>query len=312
MSQRRVFGTDLGTFMHPAFWGATSRAEVGAAAERDPRPYWDRILETAAAAGLGTLELTVPPSDVHTAIRAYDSLAGLADALRAHGLGIYCSYFAGLEEAQDLQDKSVQRTVVERAVGEATVLKKLGAEFLVLGLPPYPEGTSSPVAPQLISDVAALANRIGNAVAGEGLRVALHTEAYSVFWKAVDVASLLDATDPQLVGFCPDAGHIALAGDDPADLLSRHRDRYLMAHWKDTTEVAPEEAVSRDELFGWLAEVFVPPGSGIVAWHRWIAELEKVSDMSTVILEIDEAPDPIAALTSAKDYINALRDGDAA
>lgn len=312
MSGEPVFGTDLGTFMHPGFWGAATRAEVGAAAERDPRPYWDRILQTAAAAGLGTLELTVPPSDVHTAIRAYGSLAGFAEALRAHGLGVYCSYFAGMEEAADLREEWLQRSIVERATVEAAALARLGAKFLVLGLPPYPDGTGSPVAPDLVRDVAALADRIGAAVAGEGLRVAMHTEAYSVFWKAADVASLLEATDPELVGFCPDAGHIALAGDDPAEVLRRHRDRYLMAHWKDTTQVAPASALGRDELFGWLAEVFVPPGSGIVSWPDWIAELQQVSDMSTVILEIDEAPDPVAALTSARDHINRLRAGDAA
>ena len=302
----RIFGADLGTFLHPAFWDARTPEEARAVMTADPRRFWDRILDTAEEAGLGTLELTFPPSDALTATQVYGSVDGFRDALEGHGLGVYCSYFGAMEEDRDLTDDAVRSDIVKRAREEVAVLADLGAEFLVLG-PPYPDQEGARRNPGFISAVGDLANVIGEVAAECGLYAALHPEAYSLFWKPQDVAALLAATDPALVGFCPDTGHLALAGAEPAEVLRQHLDRYALAHWKDITTVAPEAPPV--DLFGWLGDVFVPPGSGRIDWRDWIEVLGEVSDMTTVILEIDAAPDPLAALTGARTYINDLIDG---
>ena len=301
----RVFGTDIVTFIHPSFWGARSPEEARRLMEADPRRFWDRVLDASQEVGLGALELTFPPSDAGSAVGAFGSVDGFRDALAAHGLVIHSSYFGAMEEDRDLTDEGVRADILARARTEVALLADLGTRFLVMG-PPYPDDAGARRTPEFVAAVGSLADGIGEIAAERGLRAALHPEAYSLFWRPDDVAALLAATDPALVGFCPDAGHLAVAGADPAEVLRAHADRYAMAHWKDTTAVGPEERP--DDLFPWLGEVFVPPGSGRIDWSSWVDVLGEVSDMSTVILEIDAAPDPVAALTSARTYIDDLLD----
>ncbi|GAB3852550.1 sugar phosphate isomerase/epimerase [Nocardioides maradonensis] len=302
----RVYGTDLVTFTHPSFWGAQSHDDAHRVMVADPRRFWDRVLDASQQAGLGTLELTFPPADAASAVRAFGSVDGFRDALAAHALGIHSSYFGALEEDRDLTDAGVRDDVLARARTEVALLADLGTRYLVMG-PPYPDDAGARRTPEFVAAVGSLADAVGEIAAEKGLTAALHPESYSLFWRPDDVAALLDATDPALVGFCPDAGHLAVAGADPAEVLRAHADRYAMAHWKDATAVGPE--TPPDDLFPWLGEIFVPPGSGRVDWSAWIDVLGEVSDMSTVVLEIDAAPDPVAALTSARTYIDGLIDG---
>ena len=48
-----VLGVELITFYEPAFWGLENRKELVEKSESEPRWFWDRVLESVRAAGVG-------------------------------------------------------------------------------------------------------------------------------------------------------------------------------------------------------------------------------------------------------------------
>jgi inosose dehydratase len=68
-----------------------------------------------------------------------------------------------------------------------------------------------------------------------GIRPTVHpnSPAGSVFRTAADYEVLLDGLDPEIVGFTPDAGHLAAGGMDPLEIITRYRERVDHVHFKD-------------------------------------------------------------------------------
>ncbi|MEV4018691.1 hypothetical protein AB0J35_50180 [Nonomuraea angiospora] len=61
-----------------------------------------------------------------------------------------------------------------------------------------------------------------------------------------ETRAVLDAIAPELLSFGPDTGHLHWAGADPAELITRYRDRVGAAHLVITDRLgySPTEAVS--------------------------------------------------------------------
>jgi len=83
--------------------------------------------------------------------------------------------------------------------------------------------------------MAALAGRIGAAAKKAGLSFALHNHnmEFRRFGGVTGYDMLLAETDPALVGFELDCGWAAVAGHDPAALLTAHPGRFPLLHIKD-------------------------------------------------------------------------------
>jgi inosose dehydratase len=71
-----------------------------------------------------------------------------------------------------------------------------------------------------------------------GLDCAFHpnSPAGSIFRTREDYATLIDGLDEKLVGFAPDAGHIAKGGMDPVEIFSTYRPLIRHVHFKDIDE----------------------------------------------------------------------------
>lgn len=299
------FGVDLITFFHPAFWKLDSREQLAEQAARDPRWFWDTMLDSIAAAGIQDIEVTFPPGDYGTGIAAYGSAEGFSEALRARGLGVVSGYFGDLEYAGTL-DAAAQEAVIASARRYAEFLAATGGKFLVTGMPmrrSRDERPASFVDLAAAAPIADLVNQVGAATQEYGIGVALHTESHSVFWTPRDIDLFMLLTDPMYVAMCPDTGHIALAGADPVRVMDRHRDRLVIAHWKDASGPVPPGLPIDEGIFERQAAYFRRTGTGVVDWFGWTRLLQEIGYTGCTLLELDAAEDPIAEMTQARDFV---------
>jgi inosose dehydratase len=116
-------------------------------------------------------------------------------------------------------------------------------------------------------------------------------------------------TDAALIGLCLDTGHVVLSGSDPVDVAHRHADRLALAHWKDASGAFQGSPIIDAEIFVKHREFFRSVGNGAVDWRGLTAELNDTGFQECILLELDAAPDPEAALIAARTYLeNTLRE----
>jgi sugar phosphate isomerase/epimerase len=144
---------------------------------------------------------------------------------------------------------------------------------------------------------------IGRRGAALGVKVAFHPSSHegSVLTGAEDYEAIMAATDPSVVGWVPDTGHILKGGMDVRGTLRRYGGRIAYVHLKDAGadgswkpmgdgEVGIPDivAVLRDELSfaGWLvAEEEAPeagedPAGAVLRNRRYLAGLVAEADSS--------------------------------
>lgn len=304
------FGVDLITFFHPAFWKLESSEDLAQRADADPRLFWDTMLDGVAAAGIQDIELTFAPADYSTATRAYGSVDGFRGALGSRGMGVVSGYFGGLEHASAIAGAAGDE-IVDEARKYADFLASVGGKYLVTGMPMRTTRGAKPAHFVDLVEAAPLAdlvNRIGAATLESGVQVALHTESHSVLWTPRDVDLFMLLTDPMYVSLCPDTGHLALAGADPVQVASRHRERLVIAHWKDASGPVPMGLTIDDGIFERQGSYFRRTGTGVVDWFAWSRLLQEIRYDGCTLLELDAVEDPIGEMTAAREFVEvALR-----
>jgi inosose dehydratase len=309
------WGTDLITFYEPAFWGLPAElpyADWEAEVDRDPRPYFDRMLDLAAEIGLDGVELAPEPGGWEGALVAYGDRAGVAAALRSRGLVLGTSYAPGWKLlGAALEDPAAEAAADEYMARHAAFVRELGAETIVMGTVPrgrfseeegHPVDAAEferPVDPELRQRVADQLNRLGYVVAREGVRIALHTDAYSVCSRTEDVDALLELTDPVTIQLCLDAGHTTLDGGDAVEVLRRHVDRTPVMHWKDCAAHLPGHTLSGPTMVrhATMLTYFRLMGKGTIDWQEWMRVLRDARWSGWAIAEIDMSPDPVGEIT---------------
>ncbi|NKJ44088.1 MULTISPECIES: sugar phosphate isomerase/epimerase family protein [unclassified Novosphingobium] len=303
------FGVDLITFFHPGFWDLPTEEAVVAHGKADPRAFWDRMLDTLAQSGVRGIELTFSPFGADDLIAAYGSHADAAAQLAARGLAIAGGFFADIAIEPGLGDPHVEARWLERGEALAAHLAGWGAQSMVIGLPMR---TSWDAQPPVFADLAlmqqaaSLANRLGARTLHHGVRLALHTEAHSIFSQPRDIDLLLLLTDPVYVGFCPDSAHILLSGGDPVAIAARHAERIAAAHWKDARGTMPLRTTIDHDIHRAHRPFFTALGTGKVDLPGWAAVLATRTDLEWAILEIDAVADPLRAIRASLAYAGTL------
>lgn len=290
------FGVDLVTFSHPGFWGCDDHAGIVDIARNTPRAFWDKMLDGVAASGVTGVELTFPPFDWKSAMASYGSVDGFAQALTSRGLGLSGGFFNDIASAEDLSLPLTQTAITEAATDYADFIAACGGEVMVVGLPLRSSPGTEPARffdlPQA-QKLADLVNRLGAVVAARGIKLALHTEAHSVFAMARDIDLMMLLTDPAYVHFCPDTAHIVLVGGDPIQIVDRHHERVVIAHWKDAIGPMPADTPIGADIHDRHRPYFCRLGAGRVDWPAWARLLRDRALSGWAILELDAAPDPV-------------------
>jgi inosose dehydratase len=317
------FGTDLITFYSGQFLGigeAASQAQVSAAIEAEPRLYFDRMLDGAVEAGMAGVEFGPDPGGWRAAMAAYGTAQGVSEALKQRGLALTSSYAAGraILDISGMRDGWQERA--EAYLKEhARFVAELGATTIVMGNLPrarFPGADNSPVpaesfesgVPSSVHEILAeQLNYLGRVTAAYGVKIAIHTDAYSVCVRESDISTILRLTDQANVQICLDAGHVTLDGGDAVQILERHLSRIPTMHWKDC--IGPR---SPYELRGdhqtrhqGMIEYFRVLGTGTIDWHRWMQVLKAGGWSGWAIEEIDLSPKAVAELKSGLNYFAA-------
>jgi inosose dehydratase len=308
------FGTNIITF----YASGLSHAEYVDVFDRDPLGAFDRMLDGVRDAGLEGVELAPNPAGWERALEVYGSAAGFGAALDRRGLTLTSSYAHGRQLIGDaIADPSLERVADDAFARHADFLAELGADTIVTGNLPRSrfgndgaDDTATPadfeqdVAPDVHERFADHLNRLGAITAERGVRIAIHTDAYSVCSRNRDIAAVLALTNPSSVALCPDAGHITLDGGDPVAVLRDHIDRIPTMHWKDCAAPLSGHLLrgNQKERHSVMLTHFRVLGAGTVDWDEWMRVLAAHRWTGWAIEEIDNSPDPVAELRQGLDY----------
>jgi inosose dehydratase len=309
------FGTNLITFFESGWWGLPAGLPFPQWAKevaKDPRHYFDGMLDGARDAGVEGIELAPAPGDFELAITAYGSAEAFAQAVADRGLVVTSSFSPGrtfIGEAMD--DPSLEGRADEYIERHARFLNAVGASTITIGSVPRSrfgsaspddsataEDFTAPVSRETHERYADQMNRLGRIIEPYGVRMAIHTDAYSMCVRNEDIKTVLGLTDPATVHLCPDAGHITLDGGDAVEVLRTHIERIPTMHWKDCVgplsgHVLRGEPKERHDV---MLTYFRILGSGIVDWQEWMQILRDHQWAGWAIEEIDNSPDPVTEL----------------
>jgi sugar phosphate isomerase/epimerase len=303
------FATDIITFYHPRFWGLDSADAVRDWARANPVPFWERVMAALAESGVTGIELTFAPGDIDSALRAFGSARSFRRALDARGLSVVSAFMAA-SEAPDWRHGDNLPAIVADAERHAAFLAEAGADLLITGLPMRTTFGSRPpffVDAAYMTRMADIAHVVGEAVARHGVRLAFHTESNSTLWYERDIDLFMALTDPRHVWLCPDSCHIALGGGDPVAVARRHRGRIALAHWKDAVGPIDVHLTIDETVFAQQQPYMTELGAGIVDWQGWADAMARTPGAGVVLIELDEAADPVAALRAGTAVARAAR-----
>ncbi|SHF49316.1 inosose dehydratase [Kaistia soli DSM 19436] len=302
-----LFATDMITFYQPAFWGLDTTDELNAFASSKPDAFWDKVMAALSEAGVSGIELTFGPGSIDNVLKAFGSAKAFGSTLEARGLTVVSAFMA---DAPAWSENADLPAIIADAERRAAFLAEAGGEILVTGLPMR---RTVGVRPPLFIDVAfmshaaGIAHAIGEAVAAEGIKLAVHTESNSALWYERDIDLFMAFTDPRYVGLCPDSCHITLGGGDPVRTARRYNQRIILAHWKDAVGEITENLVIDDTIFTQQQRFMVDFGAGVVDWNGWSEAMLATPGCETVLLELDAAPDPVAALRAGRAVVERAR-----
>jgi inosose dehydratase len=167
------------------------------------------------------------------------------------------------------RETSAEREEADRVV--AFLQRFPGAVLVLVQLPGRDRANLRERQDNAIACIDAVARRAGAA----GVHPTVHPNSPegSIFRTAEDYELLLDRLDAEVVGFTPDAGHIAAGGMDALEVIKRHRDRVDHVHLKDI-----------DENGRWAAT-----GDGVLDFPGIVSHLRDTGYAGWIVLE-DESP----------------------
>ena len=183
------------------------------------------ILDAIAAAGYAGLEITL-----RMAGEFRDDPAGLRAACEARGLALTTLAFSTPTGFTDPASAAA-----ELAAGDAAIAWAVAAGCRTLGLSGAALRTPGIERAAGRRHAATIYDELGRRAARAGLVAHLHPSSHggSVIETEAEYEEILALTDPAVVRFGPDAGHIVRGGIDPVALLRRHRARVVHVHIKD-------------------------------------------------------------------------------
>ena len=163
--------------------------------------------------------------------------------------------------------------------------------------------------------IAKTANELGKYARSLGLTLAWHQHWGSVFEEESYFNRLMELTEPEWVGFCPDVGQLTLCGFDVTATVKRYLGRIKFVHYKDIT------FAGRPEKELWTGGLQVPADQGaynVDSLGRWV-ELGRgivpFSEITDILLKsgydgwiVDDFDysgySPVKSAQACKDYIN--------
>jgi sugar phosphate isomerase/epimerase len=299
--------TDIITFYHPKFWGLDTESQLRDWAAANLDRFWDSVLKTLAETGVTGIELTFSPGSIDNVLKTFGSAKAFRAELEKRGLGVVSAFMA---DAPAWTADADLGAIVADAERRAAFLAEAGADILVTGLPMRKtKGERPPVFIDagFMGQMAGIAHAVGEAISHQGIKLALHTESNSALWYERDIDLFMSFTDPRYVWLCPDSCHITLGGGDPVRVARRHDQRIILAHWKDAVGRIDADLVIDQTIYTQQQRYMADFGAGVVDWKAWSDAMLATPGKDTILLELDAASDPVAALRAGRAVVESVR-----
>jgi inosose dehydratase len=299
--------TDIITFYHPSFWGLTSEAELGSWAAANLDKFWSTVLATLSETGVSGIELTFNPGSIDNVLKSFGSAKAFRAELESRGLEVVSAFMADAPAWSGTPDLGA---IVADAERRAAFIAEAGGQLLVTGLPMRKTRGERPpmfIDAAFMAEMAGIAHAVGEAISQAGIKLALHTESNSALWYERDIELFMAYTDPRYVWLCPDSCHITLGGGDPVRVARHYDQRIILAHWKDAVGPIDTDLVIDHTIYSQQQRYMADFGAGTVDWQAWSEAMLKTPGRDIVLLELDAASDPVAALKAGRAVVDAVR-----
>ena len=152
-------------------------------------------------------------------------------------------------------------------------------------------------------------NDLARELAPIGIKVVFHNHVGTYVETEPETARLLEETDPALVSWCLDCGHLAYGGGDTLRALERYANRVGYVHIKDVDG----QVLQKSRENGWSfaqalkSYIFAPLGEGIARVPEVIDSLRQAGYGGWVVIEQDTTPDdPTKVAAKNRVYLEPL------
>ncbi|HTD15609.1 MAG TPA: sugar phosphate isomerase/epimerase [Chthoniobacterales bacterium] len=152
-------------------------------------------------------------------------------------------------------------------------------------------------------------NDLARELAPMGIKVVFHNHVGTYVETEPETARLLEETDPALVSWCLDCGHLAYGGGDTLRALEKYGNRVGYVHIKDVDG----QVLQKSRENGWSfaqalkSYIFAPLGEGIARVPEVIDSLRQSGYTGWVVIEQDTTPDdPTKVAAKNRDYLEPL------
>jgi inosose dehydratase len=214
------------------------------------------------------------------------------DTLGLQLAGIYLVY--NYHEPQD-------HNQIMRAVNSACeFLESLRSQNLILGTALWSGGRKRDTTDNEMKTMADIFNEIGEVAKTHSLQASVHPHYDGYIETKEEFAEILDLTDPELVGACPDVGWHYLAGDDPAEVIRSHANRIVHLHLKDTNLRGSRGGSPFTVRYWW------PLGRGKIDFEEIMRILKRVNYNGWVTVETEGSETPYEDAVESKKYIDEI------
>jgi inosose dehydratase len=149
-------------------------------------------------------------------------------------------------------------------------------------------------------------NDLARELAPMGIKVVFHNHVGTYVETEPETARLLEETDPALVSWCLDCGHLAYGGGDTLRALEQYGNRVGYVHIRDVDG----QVLQKSRENGWSfaqalkSYIFAPLGEGIARVPEVIDSLRQAGYTGWVVIEQDTTPDdPTKVAAKNRDYL---------
>lgn len=152
-------------------------------------------------------------------------------------------------------------------------------------------------------------NELARELAPLGISVVFHNHVGTYVETEAETATLLEETDPALVSWCLDCGHLAYGGGDTLRALEKYGNRVGYVHIKDVDG----QVLQKSRENGWSfaqalkSYIFAPLGEGIARVPEVIDALRQAGYTGWLVIEQDTTPDdPTIVAAKNRRYLEPL------
>jgi inosose dehydratase len=269
---------------------------------REYTPYPQLLDEMSAAGYTATEWSTIMPRDPEV----------LMHDLQARGMRMLGG-FVGLE----LRDSTKRAQEISKGLEIGNYFKSLGASYLIaadIGAAQRIEAgghvdASIGLTDEQWNSLGSGLNELATALKPAGVQLVFHNHVGTYVETEEETSRLLDVTDPSLVGWCLDCGHLTYGGGDTLKMLEKYGARVGYVHIKDVDGEILQRALQERWSFhhALKAFIFAKLGQGIVNIPAVVQALKDYGYDGWVVVEQDTTPgEPTQVARENRIYLEGL------